>query len=167
MVLSILYSTQFYRFLALHQYDRPLRTNFDLIDAIEIGTHDTITLEQSIVLEYDVNDSDIFYVIGQNIQKNSKQNVPKLESGFDKLEQNSRYVLIESKTAFKYLIKNYAQKAMLMSEDNMAMDFLAIGFSKHSPLYPSFNRLYVFFYFDFNSLPFSDSFFFVIHLFTF
>ncbi|XP_046920384.2 glutamate receptor-like [Dermatophagoides farinae] len=141
MVLSILYSTQFYRFLALHQYDRPLRTNFDLIDAIEIGTHDTITLEQSIVLEYGVNDSDIFYVIGQNIQKNSKQNVPKLESGFDKLEQNSRYVLIESKTAFKYLIKNYAQKAMLMSEDNMAMDFLAIGFSKHSPLYPSFNRL--------------------------
>ncbi|OTF79844.1 hypothetical protein BLA29_005529 [Euroglyphus maynei] len=144
MILSKFYSTQFYRFLALQQYVRPLKTNTDLIDAIESGTHETITLQHSIVLDYYHDNDDSFSAIFENIEKNAAENVPILEQGFDKLENDSRYVLLESKTAFKYLIKNYAQKAMLISDDNMGNDYLAIAFSKHSPLFHSFNHLYVY-----------------------
>ena len=147
MIINILYSTQFYTFLALNQYDRPLLTNIDLIDAIKTGERKSITLNHSIVLEYNIN-NDSFSDIIKDIRKNSDENVPVLEYGFDKMENDSSYVLIESKTAFQYLIKTYSQKAMLMNQDNMANDYLGIGFSKRSPIFLSFNRLYVSEYFD-------------------
>nr|XP_027200935.1 uncharacterized protein LOC113794967 [Dermatophagoides pteronyssinus] len=141
MVLVIAYSTEYYTFLALPQYDDPLLTKNDLIKVTQKMDHYLFTLDGSIVMNLKNIESDDFKIIGANLAQNERFNVAQLEEGFDRIVQDSRFILIESRAAFKFLLKTYAQKAMLISNDILANDFLTVGFTRRSPIFDSFNSI--------------------------
>lgn len=141
MVLVIAYSTEYYTFLALPQYDDPLLTKNDLIKVTQKMDHYLFTLDGSIVMNLKNIESDDFKIIGANLAQNERFNVAQLEEGFDKIVQDSRFILIESRAAFRFLLKTYAQKAMLISNDILANDFLTVGFTRRSPIFDSFNSM--------------------------
>ena len=144
-ILSIIYlnsySTKYYTFLALPQYDDPLLTKNDLIKVTQKMDHYLFTLDGSIVMNLKNIESDDFKIIGANLAQNERFNVAQLEEGFERIVQDSRFILIESKAAFKFLLKTYAQKAMLISNDILANDFLSVGFTRRSPIFDSFNSM--------------------------